>query len=88
MLKVELIPTTVLEYAAALKFMLTWQKATMVRMVHFLLVDHAYAVAERDVCSLSTILEERDTLAAVWSWKWTFFGETGSGTDIDMSAMC
>jgi hypothetical protein len=51
-----LLPLTAFEYTVALKFMLIWQKAMMVRRIHFLLVDQAYAVGERLSCSLSTIL--------------------------------
>jgi hypothetical protein len=39
----------------ALKFMETWQKATMVRSVHFFFGDQACAVWRREFCSVRTL---------------------------------
>lgn len=60
---------------AALKFMLTWQKATTVRRIHFFFVDQAVAVAERDVCSFSTMLDVGGGFAVEE-------GRAGTGLDI------
>jgi hypothetical protein len=59
--------------------MLTWQKATTVRRIHFFFVDQAYAVAWRDVCSSSTILDGEEIMVDA-----IFSGEVKAVEDIVM----